>query len=93
MIYATFYLILLYRKAKLGKINDAVEFVKNGVTRLCQASQFASASDAAMSIFEYATDSNFVAMKEIFSQLLMSPDAQYWKKFINEMGKQYSRSI
>lgn len=76
------------RKVKLGKVNDAVDFVKNGVTRLCQANQFASASDAAMSIFEYSTDSNFPQMKEMLSQLLNSPDFHHWKKFLNEMGKE-----
>jgi len=78
---------LFFRKVKIGKINEAVGFVKNGVTRLCQANQFASASDAAMSIFEYATKSNFDDMKEMFSQLLNSTEAQYWRHFLNEMGK------
>lgn len=41
-----------------------------------------------MSIFEYATDSNFAQMKEIFSQLMNSKDSQHWRKFLNEMGKE-----
>ncbi len=76
-----------FRKVKVGKIAEAVGFVKNGVTRLCQAGQFASASDAAMSIFEYANKSNFAEMKDMFSQLLNSKEAQYWRNFLNEMGK------
>lgn len=81
-------ILYVFRKVKSGKINEAVEFVKNGVTKLCQANQFASASDAASSIFEYATDSNFAEMNEIFSQLLRSQDPHHWRKFLNEMGKE-----
>ena len=77
-----------FRKVKVGKINEAVEFVRNGVTRLCQANQFASASDAAMSIFEYANNSNFSEMQVMFSQLLNSQDSQHWRRFLNEMGKE-----
>lgn len=83
----------MYRKVKIGKINDAVEFVRNGVTKLCQANQFASASDAAVSIFEYANDSNFSQMKEMFVQLLNSSDSHHWKKFLNEMGKEYVTAL
>ena len=89
-------ILLIYlfnRKVKVGKVNEAVDFVKNGVTKLCQASQFASASDAAMSVFEYATASNFNQLKEMLSQLLESSDPQYWRTFLNEMGKEYFHYI
>lgn len=78
----------IFRKVKIGKINEAVSFVKKGVARLCEANQFASAADAGLSIFEYANTSNFEDMKEIFAQLLKSEDSQFWRKFLNEMGKE-----
>lgn len=41
-----------------------------------------------MSVFEYAGKANAADMKEILAQLLNSSDAQYWRKFLNEMGRQ-----
>ena len=83
------FLFLFFRKVKIGKINEAVSFVKNGVIKFCAANQFASAADAGISIFEYANMSNFEDIKQIFAQLLNSKDSQFWRKFLNEMGKKY----
>lgn len=58
------------------------------MTQLCAAKQFASAHDAAMSVFEYVKgghDGYFEACLELLLLLLESPDAHYWRPFLNEL--------
>ena len=81
-------LIVSFRKVKSGKTEEAIKFVKNGVVQLCAAQQFASAHDAAMSIFEYVKGGNdgfFAACLELLLLLLESPDYHYWRPFLNEL--------
>jgi hypothetical protein len=56
---------------------------------LCGANQFASAHDAAMSVFEYIKGGNdgfFSACLELLLLLLESPDSHFWKPFLNELN-------
>ncbi len=81
--------MLFFRKVKAGKTEEAIQFVNKGVAQLCAAKQFASAHDAAMSVYELikgGNDGYFEALMEILLLLLDSPDAHYWRPFLNELN-------